>query len=64
MTDFTVYLPGREGDGYCSCGGRVVADKSTEPEIDRAGCRCCTMAMKCNACGTRWVFHLEAPEME
>ena len=51
----------------CSCGGEVHESDPSEEEEGKYGCgrsACCVSAMQCDKCGTRFVFNLEAPEME
>lgn len=50
----------------CSCGGTPVKVEQTEEEAKEYNCSkgCCGLAFECDKCKTRFVFKLEAPEME
>ncbi len=51
----------------CSCGGRPVEIDTTVEEDKQFGCGkpgCCAHAYQCDKCKTKWIFSLEAPEVE
>lgn len=52
----------------CSCGCTPKRVDCTERELHLYNCgrsyECCIQAWLCLGCKTRWVFSLEAPEME
>lgn len=50
----------------CSCGGTPKEEDCTKEERDELGCGrtydCCSRAARCDKCGTRWLFALNAPD--
>ena len=52
---------------YCSCGGQPSEVDTTDKEEELYGCQtkgCCVRAYTCSECNTRWLFELNAPEMD
>lgn len=60
-------LNGREiRSARCPCGGVPHEVDPTEREEEHYGCGrpgCCVAVIRCQGCGTRWQFALEAPEL-